>query len=142
MTYIDSFNLGVAAEFLAASIFIELGYEVFLPFNRRGKADLIILKDKIFSKIQVKRANWVQPKHTTSKYLRVMTSSHGVNYSKEDIDYFAFVDDIHRMWLVPMEIIKDNKIITLDKKTTSKRNWTTNARFKSEDYLITKYPNS
>ena len=56
---IDSFNLGVAAEFLAASILIEKGYEVFLPFDRRGKSDLLIFKDNIFSRVQVKRALWV-----------------------------------------------------------------------------------
>lgn len=70
-----------------------------------------------------------------------MTSSGGINYSEKDVDYFAFVDEHHRMWLIPIIELKDKKVVTLDKITTSSRNWSTNERFGSEKYLITKHSN-
>jgi len=136
MTKIDSFNLGVASEFIVAGVLIEQGYDVLLPFDRRGKYDLVIIKDGQFKKVQVKRANWTNPPHTTSKYLRVMTSSRGVIYTPEDIDLFAFLDCDKRVWLVPVEEVGDKKIISLDKITTSDRNWTTKERFEAERWLI------
>lgn len=134
---IDPFNLGVAAEFLAASVLIEQGCDVLLPFDRRGKYDLVGIKDKGLKKFQVKRANWIRPQHTTSEYLRVQTQSKGVKYTKEDIDYFLFVCPEKRVWMVPVEIVNEYKIITLDKRVKNERNWSTEKRFESERYQIT-----
>lgn len=134
---IDSFNIGVAAEFYAASILIELGYDVLLPFDRRGKYDLAAIdkKGKLL-KFQVKRANWVSPKHTTSSYLRVQTTSKGTPYYKKDCDYFLFVCPEKRVWMVPTENLLGFKVITLDKKVATNRNWDTDQRFPSEKYRI------
>lgn len=132
---IDSFNIGVAAEFLAASVLIELGYDVLLPFDRHGKYDLAAVKDGRFLKFQVKRANWISPPHTTSEYLRVQTQSKGIAYTKDDIDYFLFVDPARRVWMVPVEDI-NGRILTLDKKIYGKRSWSTGQRFQSERYQI------
>lgn len=134
---IDPFNIGVAAEFFAASVLIEKGHDVLLPFNRRSKYDLASMKDGEFYKFQVKRANWVSPPNTTSKYLRVQTQSKGIKYEKEDIDYFLFVCPERRMWMVPVEEVNHFRIITLDKRVQNERNWSTSARFESERYLIT-----
>ena len=134
---IDSFNIGVAAEFFAASVLIELGYDMLLPFDRRGKYDLAGIKDGILYKFQVKRANWVNPLHTTSSYLRVQTQSKGQKYTKEDIDYFLFVSPERHLWMIPVEEINELRIVTLDKRVKNERNWSTNKRFESERYLIT-----
>ncbi len=136
---IDSFNIGVAAEFYAASVLIELGYDVLLPFDRRGKYDLAaIAPDKSFLKFQVKRANWIKPHHTTSEYLRVSTASKGVAYTKEDIDYFLFVAPDKRVWKVPVEEVCNMRVVTLDKRASEVKSWSTDKRFKSEEYLLCK----
>ena len=134
---IDSFNIGVAAEFYAASVLIELGYDVLLPFDRRGKYDLAAVnKNGDFLKFQVKRANWVIPGHTTSFYLRVQTASKGVSYTKKDIDYFLFVCPDKRMWMVPVEEVNSYRVLTLDKRVTSDRNWSTPQRFQQERFRV------
>lgn len=134
---IDSFNIGVAAEMYAASVLIEKGYDVLLPFDRRGKYDLAgIGPDKEFVKFQVKRANWIKPPHTTSGYLRVQTASKGVSYTKEDIDYFIFVCPERRVWMVPVEELLNKRTVILDKRVTNKINWKTDQRFKEENYRI------
>lgn len=135
---IDSFNLGIASEFLAAAVLIEKGYDMLLPFDRRGKYDLAGIKDGVLYKFQVKRASWVKPPHTTSEYLRVQTQSKGVKYTKDDIDYFLFVCPDRRLWMVPVEAVNDYKVLTIDKKVNNgTRNWSTVQRFRSEDYLVT-----
>lgn len=94
---IDSFNIGVAAEFYAASVLIEIGYDVLLPFDRRGKYDLAAVnKEGVFLKFQVKRANWV----------------------------------------TPVEEINNFRVITLDKRVTSERSWSTTKRFQQEKFRI------
>jgi hypothetical protein len=134
---IDSFNSGVAAEFLAASVLIDLGYDVLLPFDRRGKYDLAaITPDGKFVKFQVKKATWFKPLHTTSSYLRVQTASKGVKYSEKDIDYFLFVCPERRVWMIPVDIICHKQTLMLDKRTFSKRTWKTNEHFDAESYRI------
>lgn len=134
---IDPFNLGVAAELYAASVLIDLGYDVLLPFDRRGKYDLAGYCDGKLNKFQVKRANWISPPHTTSQYLRVQTQSKGIPYTEEDIDYFLFVCPERRMWMVPVNEVNSYRILTLDKRTANERNWSTRNRFQSEHYLVT-----
>lgn len=110
---IDSFNLGVASEFIVAGFLMEMGYEVFLPFDRRSKQDLLCIKDNKIQRIQVKRAGWSKSK--SNEYLRVSCASHGVKYSKVDIDLLAVLDPSHRMWLIPIEEISEKQVLILDK---------------------------
>ena len=65
-----------------------------------------------------------------------MTSAHRVKYNKKYIDYFMFVDEDKRAWLIPIEKLENKIIITLDKKVNTTRSWETNERFKSEYYRI------
>lgn len=135
---IDSFNSGVAAEFFAASVLIEKGYDVLLPFDRRGKYDLAAISPTgKFLKFQVKKAAWSSPSHTTSEYLRVQTASKGTNYTKDDIDYFLFVCPERRLWMVPVELLLSKQTVMLDKRVVSERSWTTNESFNASDYLVT-----
>lgn len=52
------------------------------------------------------------------------------------IDYFFFVDEVKRAWMVPVEELTDKIIVTLDKKVMSNRNWTTDEAFDSERYRV------
>lgn len=134
---IDSFNSGVAAELYAASVLMGLGYDTLLPFDRRGKYDLAAVSpDGDFMKFQVKKATWTKPSHTTSSYLRVQTASKGVNYTSKDVDFFLFVAPDNRVWMVPVEVLLDKQIITLDKVAISNRTWSTKDRFPAEEYLV------
>ena len=133
---IDSFNIGVSSEMIAAGVLIKNGWDMLLPFDRRGKYDLAGIKDNKLNKFQVKTAGWCKPAHTTSEYLRVQTRSKGQIYVPEEIDYFLFVCPDMRVWMVPVEAVNKFKVITLDKRTANDRNWTTTRRFESEHYLI------
>lgn len=108
-----------------------------LPFDRRGKYDLaVIAPDKSFLKLQVKKATWSKPKHTTSEYLRVQTASKGILYTKEDIDYFLFVCPEKRIWMIPVEVLCHKQTVMLDKKISSGRSWKTNDGFDAKSYQI------
>ena len=107
-----------------------------LPFDRRGKYDLAGVWEGQFFKFQVKTAGWVKPKHTTSEYLRVQTRSKGQKYIPEEVDYFLFVCPEMRVWMVDVPAVNNFRVITLDKKVTNERNWSTKQRFKSERYQI------
>lgn len=41
---IDSFNIGVSSEMIAAGVLIKNGWDMLLPFDRRGKYDLAGIK--------------------------------------------------------------------------------------------------
>ena len=121
---------------IAAGVLIKKGWDVLLPFDRRGKYDLAGIYDNKLYKFQVKTAGWCKPKHTTSEYLRVQTRSKGQKYVPEEVDYFLFVCPDMRVWMVDVEAVNNFKVITLDKRVTSARNWKTKQRFESERYQI------
>lgn len=134
---IDSFNIGVSSEMIAAGVLIKNGWDMLLPFDRRGKYDLAGIKEGELKKFQVKTASWWSRKDTTSVYLRVQTKSKGQKYLPEDIDYFLFVCPDMRVWMVPIDRLQDYSVVTLDKRVKNARNWSTERRFESEHYLIT-----
>lgn len=132
---IDSFNLGTASEFIVAGFLIELGYQVYLPFDRRGKTDLIFYKDNVLHKAQVKRAGWENNKTKKNNYLRAVCAAHKVFYSKEDVDVFIFIDDSYRMWIIPFSEVGHRKVVILDKRING-NTFDTKHKFNSEKWRV------
>ena len=85
---------GYLGNLLVEQKFIENGFNLFKPVLENGKVDLILEKDNIYFKIQIKT---VQDSRS-SKIIPMRKISHNMGeykvklYSKEDIDYFIGVD--------------------------------------------------
>lgn len=52
----DKHLSGASAELFTAYKFSEAGYSIYFPFLTQSKDDLVVCKDGIFNKVQVKRA--------------------------------------------------------------------------------------
>lgn len=132
---VDTYETGVAAELYAASVLMELGWDVLLPMSRTGKYDLAAIDDEgVLKRFQVKRAGWCKAGHTTSEYLRVQLKTK--KYRDDDFDDYIVVDPERRMWVNPFEKVKGKSTIKLDKRTKTNRAWTTKKNFNADLYRV------
>ena len=95
------------AEAICVARLIELGYEVFTPFNGGGEIDLVAMKDKQLFKIQVKS---VSP--TNNEKIVISTVRTVVNYKSsktspyENIDFYLIYDGTNVYKINNTETIK------------------------------------
>lgn len=82
------------------------GFNLFKPILENGKVDLIVEKDGIYKKIQIKTVQ----EQGSGKLIPVRKLSHNMGeykikrYTKEDIDYFVGVDiDTEDLYILPVE---------------------------------------
>ena len=82
------------------------GFNLFKPMLENGKVDLIVEKDGIYKKIQIKTVQ----EQRSGKLIPVRKISHNMGeykikrYTKEDIDYFVGVDvDTEDLYILPVE---------------------------------------
>lgn len=141
MNYTQS--IGNVVELKCIAKFIELGYEVSIPYGNGARYDFIVDVNGQFLKIQCKSCSHPKSK-TTNDYdtnaLQISTSSLTTNtqktvrhsYTKEQIDYFAtsYNDQIY---LIPVEECSSSKILRLSPPRS-----TNNIYNKAEDYEIEK----
>lgn len=84
-------TLGTIGEMKAIAKLLELGYEVFLPINENSSIDLIIRKDELILKVQVKSCTSII-KNTMRFSLEKNRSNTKENlsliYTEDDIDLF------------------------------------------------------
>ena len=78
------------SELRFASEFVRRGWFVFLPYGEDSPVDLLIYKNGIFKRVQVKAA---KPKNgTIACKLRSTNNWQNKKYSKSDVDFFALYD--------------------------------------------------
>ena len=82
------------------------GFNLFKPMLENGKVDLIVEKDGVYKKIQIKTVQ----EQRSGKLIPVRKISHNMGeykikrYTKEDIDYFVGVDvDTEDLYILPVE---------------------------------------
>lgn len=90
--------------------FVELGYEVSVPWGENSRYDLIVDTGKELLRIQVKTSKLVKGTEKNPETIEFSTSSTRYNaggsqrvyYSKDEIDYFATFFQ-NKMYLIPVE---------------------------------------
>lgn len=105
MNYTQS--IGNVVELQCISKFIELGYEVSVPYGNGAKYDFVADVNGKFLKIQCKTAHAIDEENTGFAFS--CRNSHrrdgkciNEKYSKDEIDYFATIFD-GKCYLIPQE---------------------------------------
>ena len=97
---------GCIGQLLVELAFLKNGFNLFKPMLENGKVDLIVEKDGVYKKIQIKTVQ----EQRSGKLIPVRKISHNMGeykikrYTKEDIDYFVGVDvDTEDLYILPVE---------------------------------------
>lgn len=102
---------GAITEHQAAIILASRGYDVHWPFDPIATYDLLVGKDGVYRKIQVKGAHWQE------NSLRVgVRAGRGLPYQPGDFDLLMAVADDGRAWLIPYTACHDRQSLSLDTK--------------------------
>ena len=89
------------------------GFNIFKPSMENGKVDMIIEKDNVYYKLQIKTV--IKPKDRGSyipvrKTCNNRTGSRTYLYTAEEIDYFVGVDlDTEDVYMMPVEFSSQYK---------------------------------
>ncbi len=99
-----------------AAEFIRQGWDVFLPYGEDGPIDLLISKEGVFKRIQVKSTCPI----SGAIHCRVKSSNNWQvkKYTKKEIDFFGIYDYVNKKgYLIPIEEMEGmtEAIIRLDR---------------------------
>jgi hypothetical protein len=93
---------------------LELGYNIFVPFGDGGKVDMIIEKEGVLSKCQVKTSrkastgkSEVFNAYSTSRTRSKVDAGKKVRYTKTQIDYFMTIDSNNNLYMIPIEVMTE-----------------------------------
>lgn len=134
-------SIGNVNELKCITAFIELGYDVCIPYGDSSKYDFIVDVDNKFWKIQCKssrycRRNGVEDQSAFNIDTICQTTNTKTTvrkqYSKEDVDYFCtcFND---KVYIIPVEECSTNKTLRFSRPKSNISNY--NA---AEDYELNK----
>ena len=141
MNYTQS--IGNIVELQCISKFIELGYEVSVPYGNGAKYDFVVDVNGKFLRIQCKSCSHPKKKGTNNydlSAIQISTSSQTTNtqktvrhlYTKEQIDYFATYYN-GKVYLIPVEECSVNKTLRFGPPKNGNNNYN-----KAENYEIEK----
>ena len=109
-------QLAKEGELRFAAEFLRKGWQIFLPYGEDSPIDLLIEKDGIFKRVQVKSTSSIKG----AIHCRIKSSNNWQvkKYSKKEIDFFAIYDYSNKKgYLIPIEDFEGmtEAIIRLDK---------------------------
>lgn len=88
--------------------FVKRGFNLFKPLLENGKVDLIVEKDNIYYRIQIKTVQ----EYENYKLIPIRKISHNMGeykiktYTKSDIDFFIGVDlDLEDIYILPISFV-------------------------------------
>lgn len=118
---------GYLGSLIAEKKFIKNGFNVFKPVMENGKVDMIIEKNNVYLKIQIKTVQ----ESRGSKNVPVRKISHNMGsyktttYNSSEIDYFIGVDiDTEEIYVIPVSFSEQYKsAISITKLTCYKDNF-------------------
>ena len=108
----DSISKGYIGSILVEKLFILNNFNIFKPVTENGKVDLIVEKNNIYLKLQIKtvqidRGNKIIP---VRKVSHNMGNYKVTTYSSSIIDYFVGVDlDTEDLYIIPSKISEQYK---------------------------------
>lgn len=107
----DTKTKGSISELKFAAKFIEMGYNILFPYGENQRYDLVIEKNNVFKRIQIKTASVekVFIRFSIRSRDRKTNSTISKNYNGE-VDYFAvFSPELEKYYLIPIEIVENAK---------------------------------
>ena len=99
---------GMVAEYKAIAKFIEMGYDVLIP-STNAHYDMVVLKDNVFLKVQVKSTRYCRSQKWTLLIARGngMSGTAKIAYHSDDVDFIlAYVVNEDRFYNVPLNATK------------------------------------
>lgn len=103
---------GYLGSLITEKAFVKNGFSVFKPVMENGKVDMIVEKQNVYLKIQIKTVQESKGK----KSIPVRKISHNMGdykistYSSREIDYFIGVDvDTEDVFVIPIEVSEQYK---------------------------------
>lgn len=126
---------GCETELLAAFVLTKNGFNVSFPFGTQSRYDLVVEKDNVFYKVQVKTASW--SKSGVNSYLQARLSSSNLGnknkvYQENEVDFF-FISDSNRSWLIPFKDVQDQTSVCLD---SSNPNYKIRKKYNPNNWII------
>jgi hypothetical protein len=91
---------GCITEHKVAAYFLSQGYSVYWPAVQQDNADLVVLKDGAYKRVQCKTAWWNKASDTPYDYLQCRLRRRDGEYT--DIDLMAIVYE-NTIWVIPVE---------------------------------------
>lgn len=143
MNYTQS--IGDVVELQCIAKFIELGYEVSIPYGNGAKYDFVVDVNGKFIRIQCKSCSHPKSRALNQEYdlsaIQISTQSQTTNtqkttrhlYSKEQIDYFATYYD-SQVYVIPVEECSTSKTLRFFPPQNGNLNYN-----KAENYEIEKF---
>lgn len=99
---------GYLGQSLVEREFVKRGFNLFKPLLENGKVDLIVEKDNIYYRIQIKTVQ----EYENYKLIPIRKISHNMGeykiktYTKSDIDFFIGVDlDLEDIYILPINFV-------------------------------------
>ena len=114
---------GAANELRAASLYIDMGYEVFIPVMTQSKADFIALRGSEVVKVQVKTASEITSDNKQYLQIRLQGRSSTGGGTREYVDGdIDVVVAIHRLgvWALPWDSVRGKKSLTFGRLVDGK----------------------
>ncbi len=123
------------SELRFASEFVRKGYNVYFPFSESDEVDIVIEKDNIFKKVQVKATKPI--KNVLKVKLRSTNNWQNKKYHFDSLDYIAVYDYENKQgYLLSMSEFSNNSQVNLRLKSTL-NNQEQNVNF-AKDYFYFK----
>lgn len=130
----DRFRSGVSAELFVASKLSEQGYNILWPLITQSRYDLVIEKDGLFQKVQVKKATYSLT--GTYRYLQARLSGKNKQtntpYQAKDVDLFAFTD-MQSLWIAPFNEVGHLTSVCLH---SSNPNYKPQTKYEASKWLL------
>lgn len=105
---------GAVSESMVAGYLASMGYEIFLPAQDHGRADLVYLKEGKPVRVQVKTSSLSKASESDHRYeLCRLVRANGVStpYTKDEVDELWVVGT--HLWRIPVQYITGMTNITL-----------------------------
>jgi len=132
----NSYQIGDVAELAVAADLAKKGYQVAFPFSTSCSWDLLLIRNDIFEKIQVKSVslkNGVVPvkNKTHSNTSKKQTTR---KYTSEEIDWFAvYCPELDDCFYIPISMIENKSGLNL--RVYAPKNFQTSGVFWAKDFL-------
>lgn len=123
---------GLIGELEFTSYLLKLGYTILKPINPNSSYDLVIEKNNVYNRIQIK---YLTPKNGLLRVELDRPRKRSNKYQLRGVDTMGVFDSVHKsFYLIPMEKVKNKSEIWL--RLEKARNNQHKKLHLAEDYII------